>query len=200
MKNIILILTAFIILSCATRKTPAPIINATSIPSYINNGSKSYNGNSEDGDVSTLDDNKLNVTIDKVESKPIINNQAQANTNDMDGKWLLPTQGSIIKNFSNANKGIDFSGKIGQDIIAVSYGKVLYSGIAKGYGNLIIIKHDKAYLTAYAFNQNNLVKAGDTIRRGQKIATMGGDKNGLLHFELRLNGKPINPNTKLNIN
>jgi lipoprotein NlpD len=82
-------------------------------------------------------------------------------------------------------------GSTGQAIYAAHDGKVVYSGNGlKGYGNLIIIKHDNGYLTAYALNQNNLVKMGQQVKVGEKIAEMG---KGGLHFELRKDGKPINP-------
>jgi murein DD-endopeptidase MepM/ murein hydrolase activator NlpD len=112
-------------------------------------------------------------------------------------KWMAPTTGTVIQGFTSSNKGIDYSGKLGQPIYAVNSGKVVYSGDGlKGYGNLIIIKHDKMYLSAYAHNKTNLVREGMIVKRGQKIALMGqGDdsKTPVLHFEIRQNGKPIDP-------
>ena len=194
--NYTLIITSVILLfACSTRQIPAPVINVTSIPSYIHHDSS----RGSDGDVETLDNNKINVKIHTNESKANFDT-AKSNTTTND-KWLAPTNGKVIRGYTTSNKGIDYTGKIGQDIVAVSNGKVLYSGTAKGYGNLIIIKHDKSYLTAYAFNLANLVKSGDVVHTGQKIASMGGNKgDGVLHFELRTNGVPINPNTKININ
>ena len=201
MKKILLLILSFELISCATRKVPAPIINVTSVSKYIkqqNNVNENYHN---DGDINTLDDDKVKVTINKSESKITINkSDISSKTNIDDSKWLLPTQGKIIKGFSNITKGIDFSGNVGQDVVAVNNGKVLYSGSAKGYGNLIIIKHDRDFLTAYALNQQNYVKTGDIVNKGQKIAAMGGTNRGMLHFELRVNGKPIDPATKINLN
>lgn len=114
-------------------------------------------------------------------------------------KWRWPVQGLIIKGFSEksfGNKGIDLGGRLGQPIRAASSGIVVYCGAGiRGYGNLILIKHNQQFLSAYAFNQSNLVKDGMSVRSGQKIATMGRDNSGrvLLHFEIRYNGKPVNP-------
>ena len=94
------------------------------------------------------------------------------------------------------NKGIDIAGKVGEPVLAASDGKVVYAGNSlRGYGNLVIVKHDNTYLTAYAHNSKLLVKEGDSVRKGQKIAEMGDtDTNSpKLHFELRVNGKPVNP-------
>ncbi|MBP7943543.1 MAG: peptidoglycan DD-metalloendopeptidase family protein, partial [Polynucleobacter sp.] len=84
----------------------------------------------------------------------------------------------------------------GEPVTAASDGKVVYAGNSlRGYGNLVIIKHDNTYLTAYAHNRTLLVKEGDAVKKGQKIAEMGDtDTNSVkLHFELRVNGKPVNP-------
>ena len=107
-----------------------------------------------------------------------------------------PAKGKVSAEFSESNKGIDIAGKVGEPVLAASDGKVVYAGNSlRGYGNLIIVKHDNTYLTAYAHNSKLLVKEGDTVRKGQKIAEMGDtDTNApKLHFELRVNGKPVNP-------
>lgn len=107
-----------------------------------------------------------------------------------------PAKGKVTGEFSETNKGIDIAGKVGEPILAASDGKVVYAGNSlRGYGNLVIIKHDNTYLTAYAHNSKLLVKEGDAVRKGQKIAEMGDtDTNAAkLHFELRVNGKPVNP-------
>jgi lipoprotein NlpD len=86
--------------------------------------------------------------------------------------------------------------KVGEPVLAASDGKVVYAGNSlRGYGNLVIVKHDNTYLTAYAHNSKLLVKEGDAVRKGQRIAEMGDtDANAIkLHFELRVNGKPVNP-------
>jgi len=107
-----------------------------------------------------------------------------------------PTKGKITSEFSEANKGIDIAGKVGNPVQAAADGKVVYAGDSlRGYGNLVIVKHDNTYLTAYAHNSRLLVKEGDTVRKGQKIAEMGDTDatSPKLHFELRVNGKPVNP-------
>ena len=91
---------------------------------------------------------------------------------------------------------IDIAGKVGESVLSASDGKVVYAGNSlRGYGNLVIVKHDNTYLTAYAHNSKLLVKEGDPVRKGQKIAEMGDtDTTSIkLHFELRVNGKPVNP-------
>ncbi|QWE15846.1 peptidoglycan DD-metalloendopeptidase family protein [Polynucleobacter sp. AP-Nino-20-G2] len=107
-----------------------------------------------------------------------------------------PAKGKVTEEFNDKNKGIDIAGKLGESVAAASDGKVVYAGNSlRGYGNLVIIKHDNTYLTAYAHNRTLLVKEGDTVKKGQKIAEMGDtDANAVkLHFELRVNGKPVNP-------
>jgi len=107
-----------------------------------------------------------------------------------------PAKGKVTDDFSEKTKGIDIAGKLGEPVTAASEGKVVYAGNSlRGYGNLVIIKHDNTYLTAYAHNRTLLVKEGDTVKKGQKIAEMGDtDATSVkLHFELRVNGKPVNP-------
>ena len=113
-----------------------------------------------------------------------------------DGKWQWPTQGNVIRGFSEQNKGINISGKLGQAILAAGDGKVVYSGNGlRGYGKLIIIRHDKTYLSAYAHNNALLVKEGQSVKKGQKIAEMGNTDSDQvkLHFEIREMGKPVDP-------
>ena len=107
-----------------------------------------------------------------------------------------PAKGKVSDDFSEKTKGIDIAGKLGEPVTAAAEGKVVYAGNSlRGYGNLVIIKHDNTYLTAYAHNSKLLVKEGDAVRKGQRIAEMGDtDANAIkLHFELRVNGKPVNP-------
>ncbi|MBL8395764.1 MAG: peptidoglycan DD-metalloendopeptidase family protein [Candidatus Accumulibacter sp.] len=111
--------------------------------------------------------------------------------------WLWPASGKLIGTFSEGgNKGIDISGKAGDSVLAAAGGKVVYSGTGlRGYGKLVIVKHNNTYLTAYAHNQNVLVKEGQAVTRGQKIAEMGNtDADQVkLHFEIRRQGKPVDP-------
>ncbi len=117
---------------------------------------------------------------------------------DEDIEWAMPTSGKIIAGFAEGEnrKGIDIAGKLGQPVLASAAGKVVYSGSGlRGYGKLIIIKHNKTYLSAYAHNDRILVKEGQSVTRGQKIAEMGNtDSNQVeLHFEIRKLGKPVDP-------
>ena len=113
--------------------------------------------------------------------------------------WVWPTKGELIQNFSTnleGHPGVSIAGKVGQRIRAAANGIVVYSGDGvRGYGNLIIIKHNQTYLSAYAFNQQNLVTTGDRVQIGQVIARMGQNDAGrsLLYFEIRRNGVPVNP-------
>ena len=111
-------------------------------------------------------------------------------------EWIWPTQGKMLEGFSESSKGIDIAGKTGQAVLASAPGKVVYSGSGlRGYGNLIIIKHNDTYLSAYAHNSKLLMKEGQTVTRGQKIAEMGNtDASQIkLHFEIRKHGKPVDP-------
>ena len=113
--------------------------------------------------------------------------------------WTWPASGSVITKFSkwgDVSKGIDLAGSRGAPVYAAASGKVVYSGQGLvGYGNLIIIKHNDTYLSAYAHNHRLLVKEGDYAKAGRKIAEIGstGASRNKLHFEIRRNGKPVNP-------
>ncbi len=195
--------------ACAAREHAAPIENVTLIPNYLkqNNIAGISKNDTRKGDVDEepqlgsleSSENKVRqVTVSQPSSNKtpykIANNNEKSS--DKEGlEWVIPTKGKIEK-FIVANKGIDISGSEGQPIYSSNNGNVVYSGNGlKGYGNLIIIKHENAFLSAYAHNKVNLVKAGDRVRRGQKIAEMGLNDNdsAVLHFEIRQNGKPIDP-------
>jgi len=117
--------------------------------------------------------------------------------------WEWPTSGRVIRGYvadDPARNGLDIAGKEGQEINASSGGQVVYSGNGLiGYGELIIIKHSENMLSAYAHNRVRLVKEGDQVWAGQKIAEMGRNSSDeqLLHFEIRVLGKPVNPVTYL---
>lgn len=112
--------------------------------------------------------------------------------------WKWPVKGAILRQFKESShaKGIDIGGSLGASIKAASHGTIVYSGNGlKGYGNLIIIKHDENFLSAYAHNQKLLVKEGERVVLGQEIAKMGQTDTDRvkLHFEIRYKGKPIDP-------
>jgi lipoprotein NlpD len=111
--------------------------------------------------------------------------------------WIWPASGKVVGTFSEGGaKGIDIAGKAGDPVLAASGGKVVYSGTGlRGYGKLVIVKHSSTYLTAYAHNQSILVKEGQSVVQGQKIAEMGNTdaEQVKLHFEVRRQGKPVDP-------
>lgn len=112
--------------------------------------------------------------------------------------WRWPTRGKIIKRYSSVkgSKGVNIAGKKGQPIYATAPGKVVYAGNAlRGYGNIIIIKHNSDYLSAYAHNDSLLVKENQRVKSGQKIALMGKTSSPIvqLHFEIRYKGKSVDP-------
>ena len=110
--------------------------------------------------------------------------------------WRWPTSGTVVKPFSEGGKGVDIGGALGQPVFAAAPGKVVYSGGAlKGYGELIIIKHDDVHLSAYGYNRRRLVGEGTTVAAGQPIAELGvgPEQKPVLHFEVRRRGKPVDP-------
>ena len=112
-------------------------------------------------------------------------------------QWIWPAAGVVVAGFDEGrNKGLTISGKAGDPVVAAGDGRVVYAGSSlRGYGNLVIVKHNEMYLTAYAHNQALLVKDDQIVRRGQKIAEMGSSdaERVQLHFEIRRQGKPIDP-------
>ncbi len=116
---------------------------------------------------------------------------------DDDVNWMWPSSGAIAGNFEEGrSKGLAILGKAGDPVYAAADGRVVYAGSGlRGYGNLVIVKHNTTYLTAYAHNQTLLVKEDQAVRRGQKIAEMGASdaERVQLHFEVRRQGKPIDP-------
>jgi lipoprotein NlpD len=133
----------------------------------------------------------------KPESKPEPK-QAAAADDDENLGWIWPASGKLVTGSSeNPNlKGIDIAGQAGQPVVASAAGKVVYSGTGiRGYGKLIIVKHNATYLSAYAHNRDILVKEGQQVAKGQKIAEMGNtdSEQVKLHFEIRKHGTPMDP-------
>ena len=137
-------------------------------------------------------------------SKPVFTNNTPVNANVVapvasNIAWQWPTQGNVIQGFSNTdggNKGVDISGSRGQAVKAAANGRVVYAGNAlRGYGNLIIIKHNDDFLSAYAHNDKILVSDQQEVKAGQEIAKMGstGTNAVKLHFEIRYKGKSVDP-------
>jgi lipoprotein NlpD len=115
------------------------------------------------------------------------------------GRWQWPATGPVIKSYNTSgapHKGIDIGGKLGESVYAAATGEVVYAGNGLiGYGNLLILRHDDEYLSAYGHNSKLLIREGDVVKAGQRIAEMGdsGADRVKLHFEIRYDGKPVNP-------
>jgi len=122
---------------------------------------------------------------------------ASMSAEDRDLAWTWPSDGRVVAQFDEGkNKGIDIAGRAGQQVLAAERGKVMYAGSGiRGYGNLVIVKHSNSLLSAYAHNRAILVKEGQEVRRGQAIAEMGDSDTDTvkLHFEIRQQGKPVDP-------
>lgn len=116
---------------------------------------------------------------------------------DRELSWMWPSDGKVIAGFDEGkNKGIDIAGRPGQQVLAAGAGKVMYAGSGiRGYGNLVIVKHSNSLLSAYAHNRAILVKEGQSVSKGQTIAEMGDSDTDTvkLHFEIRQQGKPVDP-------
>lgn len=122
---------------------------------------------------------------------------AKANGGNGTIEWGWPASGKIIAGFNEtSSKGVDLAGKPGDAVLAAAGGRVVYAGTGlRGYGKLVIVKHDNSYLSAYAHNQTLLVKEGQAVNKGQKIAELGDTDSDRpkLHFEIRRQGKPVDP-------
>jgi lipoprotein NlpD len=138
----------------------------------------------------------------KPEPKPDSTAGNASDDDESELEWGMPTSGKIIGEYSESanQKGVEIAGTRGQAVVASAAGKVVYSGSGlRGYGKLVIIKHNKTFLSAYAHNDQILVKEGQSVSKGQKIAEMGStDADQVkLHFEVRKFGKPVDPSKYL---
>lgn len=147
----------------------------------------------------------LDMNKSSIETKPSLETKTDIKSeepSEVDPEWTWPVKGKVIANFNEGgNKGIDIAGSEGQAINAAATGKVIYSGSdLRGYGKLVIIKHNRTFLSVYAHNSRILVKEGQKITRGQKIAEMGNTDSDkiALHFEIRQEGKSVDPSKFLN--
>ena len=118
-----------------------------------------------------------------------------AETKTITGRFIWPTDGAVVQTFEESKKGIDIAGQAGQPIVAAADGTVLYAKNMRGYGNLIILDHTDGIVSAYAHNKTILVREGQGVKKGQKIAEMGDADSDVfkLHFEIRQLGKVIDP-------
>ncbi|MBX9873163.1 MAG: peptidoglycan DD-metalloendopeptidase family protein [Burkholderiaceae bacterium] len=130
-------------------------------------------------------------------AEPVATSAAASAANESGLSWIWPVPGPVLAGFDEVkNKGLDLGGTAGEPVLAAADGRVVYVGAGlRGYGNLIILKHNNVYLTAYAHNKTLLVKEDQAVRKGQKIAEMGNsDADRVkLHFEVRRQGKPVDP-------
>ncbi len=160
----------------------------------------------------TLNMNNISVTSsptisgNQTQSSPVVarnssgNAQSQAaGQNNSLLRWVWPAQGNVIAGFSSAdneNKGLDIGGEAGDPVVAAEAGEVVYAGNGLlRYGELVIIKHNDQFLSAYAHNNSINVSEGDMVNRGQQIANLGstGIDRNMLHFEIRQSGQPVDP-------
>lgn len=171
-------------------------------PLSANNGSGSGNviGASPAGvdaqrNTASAAQNKVEAAPSSAAPRPPARPEPATNEEDDAVTWTWPTQGKLSGNFDDAKKGIDIAGVAGQDVIAAAAGKILYANSIRGYGNLVIVKHSNNILSAYAHNKTILVKENQMVTKGQKIAEMGNtDSEAIkLHFEIRQQGKPVDP-------
>lgn len=136
-------------------------------------------------------------SVAKPAAPVVVSPAPAANSGEDDMAFIWPSSGTLLAGFDEArNKGYDIAGKAGDPVLAAADGRVVYAGAGlRGYGNLIILKHNNTFLTAYAHNQSLLVKEDQAVRRGQKIAEMGSTdaERVKLHFEIRRQGKPVDP-------
>jgi lipoprotein NlpD len=119
-----------------------------------------------------------------------------AGTDKEEVDWMWPVKGRVLAPFTESTKGMDIAGKKGTPILAAAAGRVVYVGVGvRGYGKLVIIKHNNTWLSAYAHNDNILVKEQQDVKKGQKIAEMGSTDSDavMLHFEVRRQSKPVDP-------
>lgn len=145
-----------------------------------------------------LPTNQTTQPVQQASTQPATTVAAPTTVKSTSLRWIKPSNGPVLENFNNAAnvKGIRFGGNVGDPIFAAADGQVVYAADGlKEYGNLVLIKHIDGYITAYAHNSKMLVKSGQNVTAGQQIAEMGssGTSRTMLEFQVRLDGKPINP-------
>src|SRR5699024_4244495 len=176
--------------------TPKPTTTTTTT-STVKTTTPVANNADRKADSNTKSTTVTTTTTQSTAAKPVTSSSTTSTVANI--RWQWPTKGKVIVPFSsatNGNKGIDIAGTQGQDIVAAAAGRVVYAGNAlPGYGNLIIIKHNEDYLTAYAHNDRIYVQEQQDVKAGQRIAAMGrtGTSSTRLHFEIRYKAKSIDP-------
>lgn len=186
---------------------PAPVVPKKTVPkgdkkpyseAALAEAHKNENGNGK-GDVKPAEKPEAPAVavVKQAPSSGIAAGSTVTALDDDKLTWMWPSNGKIVATFDEGkNKGIDIAGKAGQHVMAAGSGKVMYAGSGiRGYGNLVIVKHSNNLLSAYAHNRSISVKEGDNVNKGQVIAEMGdSDADSVkLHFEIRQQGKPVDP-------
>jgi lipoprotein NlpD len=177
------------------------LTKTSSKPSVSNTKTKSYKSTKQKVITKPIAQKKKQEDGGNVVERKTSNNVQQPNTafSQKIRTWQWPAKGKVIRKFSSAkqgNKGIDIAGRRGDSVKATADGKVVYAGGAlQGYGQLVIVKHNEDYLSAYAHNDRILVKEQQVVKAGQVIAKMGDTdaERVMLHFEVRFRGKSVNP-------
>ena len=155
---------------------------------------------SQTGSAKQLETKEPILVKSRSRSQPsAVKNDANKSPKNAQLRWQWPAHGTVLAKFSGPaalNKGVDISGKKGDPVHAAESGTVVYAGSGiRGYGKLLIVKHDQNYLSAYAHNDKLLAAEGDSVKAGQKVAEIGstGTDRDKLHFEIRREGKPVDP-------
>ncbi|MFZ6680719.1 peptidoglycan DD-metalloendopeptidase family protein [Undibacterium sp. Tian12W] len=191
----------------ATSVAPNAGIEVKPLPVNAANNKNSPRGDKRpysDANLAELQKTDSTVVASVTPTVPVIKSEtpapakvSESTTETENVDWMWPADGKVLATFDDVkNKGFDIAGKLGQDVLSAGAGKVLYAGSGiRGYGNLVIIKHTSTLLSAYAHNKSILVKEGQSITKGQKIAEMGNSDSDTvkLHFEIRVQGKPVDP-------
>lgn len=160
------------------------------------NANNSYANNSNNVASTRVTNNKNSINSSK---NTTVSSTQSASSTAFSGRWQWPANGAIVKRYTTSgspHKGIDIDGKLGEPVYAAAAGEVVYAGNGLvGYGNLLILRHDDNYLSAYGHNSVLLVREGNVVKAGQRIAEMGdsGTNSVKLHFEIRYDGKPVDP-------
>jgi len=177
-----------------TTTTPPPTSTNTTPPAVAVTPAPPPSTPAQESSVRPLPPSEPVATLPKSDPAPVVAMPANGEI-----QWDWPHRGNIVGRFSDTSvegKGLDLAGNVGDPILAAADGEVVYAGGGlQRYGNLLILKHNDHFLSAYAHNRNLLVKEGDKVRRGQKIAELGnsGVDRYMLHFEIRQDGKPVDP-------
>ncbi|QGZ38960.1 lipoprotein NlpD [Pseudoduganella flava] len=195
--------TAAVVMPPETVKTPPPPKKTEpkgDKKPYTEGAMSDLAKNDKDGDGKPDTPARAEKPVQVASARPSVPAGAAApslSAEDREVSWIWPADGKVVGQFDEGkNKGIDIAGRPGQQVLAAGAGKVMYAGSGiRGYGNLVIVKHSNGLLSAYAHNRSILVKEGQTVNKGQTIAEMGdSDSDSVkLHFEIRQQGKPVDP-------